>query len=134
MADSPANRVIHFEIHAADPERAVRFYTELFGWQTQKWGGPMDYWLVTTGPDGQPGINGGIMRRQGPAPVEGQAVCSFINTIQTPDLDKSVQKVAFLGGKICLPKMPVPGIGWLAYATDLDGNIFGMMQSDPAAA
>ena len=26
------NRVVHFEIHAADPERAARFYGEVFGW------------------------------------------------------------------------------------------------------
>ena len=33
-----------------------------------------------------------------------------------------------------VPKMPVPGVGWLAYCKDLDGNAFGIMQSDPAAA
>jgi predicted enzyme related to lactoylglutathione lyase len=30
--------------------------------------------------------------------------------------------------------MAVAGIGWLAYCTDTEGNIFGMMQSDPTAA
>jgi predicted enzyme related to lactoylglutathione lyase len=38
-----------------------------------------------------------------------------------------------LGGTVALPKMPVPGVGWLAYAKDTEGNIFGMMQSDPGA-
>ena len=58
-------RVVHFEIHASDPERAVNFYKTLFDWQFQKWEGPMEYWMVITGPDGQPGINGGLLRRQG---------------------------------------------------------------------
>ena len=53
-------RVVHFEIHAADPERAVNFYQTLFGWTFQKWEGPMDYWLIVTGPDDQRGINGGL--------------------------------------------------------------------------
>ena len=56
-------RVVHFEIHADQPERAVRFYKELFDWQFHKWEGPMDYWLIVTGPDGQPGINGGLIAR-----------------------------------------------------------------------
>lgn len=51
-------RVIHFEIHADNPERAVKFYEKVLGWTFQKWGGPMDWWLVTTGPDVQQGRNG----------------------------------------------------------------------------
>ena len=55
-------RVIHFEIHADNPDRAARFYTELFGWTFNKWGGPMEYWVLITGPEGTPGINGGTLR------------------------------------------------------------------------
>ena len=44
-------RVIHFEINVDNPERATKFYADTFGWQFQKWGGPTEYWLVTTGPD-----------------------------------------------------------------------------------
>jgi predicted enzyme related to lactoylglutathione lyase len=56
-------RVIHFEIHADDPKRAVEFYKKVFGWKISKWEGPAEYWLVTTGDDKQPGINGAIMHR-----------------------------------------------------------------------
>ena len=58
-------RVIHFEIHADDPSRAVKFYTEVFGWKIEKWQGPMDYWLVYTGKE-EPGIDGAIMKREQP--------------------------------------------------------------------
>ena len=37
------------------------------------------------------------------------------------------------GGSIALPKMPVPGVGWLAYFKDTEGNIFGAMQGDANA-
>lgn len=124
-------RVIHFEIHADDPERAVNFYQSLFAWQFQKWGGPMDYWLITTGPTSQPGINGGLLKRHGP--IDGQAVIAYVCTVDVPNVDDYVKKVTDLGGQIALPKMPIPGVGWLAYAKDTDGNIFGMMQNDPAA-
>ena len=29
-------RVVHFEIHAADPERAAKFYQSVFGWRFQR--------------------------------------------------------------------------------------------------
>ena len=53
------SRVVHFEIHAGDPERAVGFYTKILGWKFERWG-TEEYWLITTGPDSQPGINGGF--------------------------------------------------------------------------
>ena len=51
-------RVIHFEIPADDPERAVAFYQNVFGWKWQKWEGPEPYWLATTGEDSEPGAAG----------------------------------------------------------------------------
>jgi len=124
-------RVVHFEIHAADPERAVNFYQTLFGWTFQKWEGPMDYWLIITGPDDQRGINGGLVRRQGE--IDGQAVIAYVCTVDVEDVDASVQAATDNGGQIALPKMPIPGVGWLAYCKDTEGNIFGVMQNDPNA-
>jgi len=124
-------RVVHFEIHAADPNRAVNFYQKLFGWSFQKWEGPMEYWLVTTGPNDQPGINGGLVQRQGE--IDGQAVIAYVCTVDVENLDASVQTAVDNGGQIAVPKMPIPGMGWLAYCKDTEGNIFGMMQGDPNA-
>jgi predicted enzyme related to lactoylglutathione lyase len=126
-------RVIHFEIHAEQPERAVRFYSQLFDWKITKWEGPQDYWLITTGPDGQPGINGGLLRRHGAGPVEGQAVNAYACTVDVPSVDDYAKRIPSLGGQVVVPKMPIPGVGWLAYAKDTEGNIFGFMQMDPAA-
>jgi predicted enzyme related to lactoylglutathione lyase len=126
-------RVIHFEIHAEDPERAVAFYATVFGWTITRWTGPVDYWLITTGPDGQPGINGGLLRRRGPAPAEGQPVNAYPCTVDVPSVDEWLGRVTAAGGTVALPKMPIPGVGWLAYAKDTEGNIFGIMQADPAA-
>jgi predicted enzyme related to lactoylglutathione lyase len=58
-------RPTHFEIPADNPERAIGFYGSVFGWQFQKWEGPMPYWLVTTGDSGT-GINGGLHPWTGP--------------------------------------------------------------------
>ncbi len=128
-------RVVHFEIHAEDPARAVRFYEQLFGWQFTRWeGGAMEYYLVRTGDSAQPGIDGGLLRRQGGAPIEGAAVNAYVCTVDVDSVDAAVASLGRLGGTVALPKMPIPGIGWLAYGKDTEGNIFGMMQADPTAA
>jgi uncharacterized protein len=124
-------RVIHFEIHAERPERAVKFYTAVFGWEFNKWPGPTDYWVVKTGPDGQPGINGGWVQRRGP--IDGQAVIAYVCTVDTKNVGDAVKTITANGGTIALPKMPIPGVGWLAYAKDTEGNIFGIMHADKAA-
>ena len=124
-------RVVHFEIHATEPERAARFYRELLGWEITRWEGPMEYWLVRTG-DG-PGIDGGLLRRQGGAPSPGQAVNAYVCTVDVTDLDDALTRGARLGATVSVPRMAVPGLGWLAYITDPEGNILGMMQMDPTA-
>src|SRR4029079_12734179 len=106
-------RVVHYEIHAADPERAVNFYQTLFGWTFQKWEGPMDYWLIVTGPDDQRGINGGLLRRQGE--IDGQAVIAYVCTVDVEDVDASVQAATDNGGQIALPKMTITAVRRLAF-------------------
>lgn len=125
-------RVVHFEIHADDPQRAVNFYQSVFGWQINKWEGPQDYWLVTTGPQNEPGIDGAILRRM--QPVSGDSVIAYVCTIDVPSVDDVTTKITANGGTIALPKMAVPHVGWLVYAKDTEGNIFGALQSDPSAA
>jgi predicted enzyme related to lactoylglutathione lyase len=120
-------RTVQLEIPADNPQRALDFYSKLYGWKFSKWDGPMDYRLINTGDAAEPGIKGGLMPRRDP-----NQPC--VNTIGVTNLDESVATVVEMGGAIALPKMPVPGVGWLAYCKDTDGHIFGMMQPDTAAA
>jgi len=125
-------RPVHFEIHAEQPTRAIAFYEALFGWTFTSWGGGgMQYWLVTTGPDGEPGINGGLIQRQGT--VDGTAVIAYVCTIGVTNVDDTLARGLKLGGTVALPKMPIPGVGWLAYLKDTEGNIFGITHSDTDA-
>ena len=125
-------RPIHFEIHAAEPQRAIAFYTALFGWKFEQWAG-QPYWLVSTGDKSAPGIDGGLLPRRGPAPAEMAGVNAFVCTIDVPDVDAASARVVELGGTIALPKMPIPTVGWLAYGKDTEGNLFGMMAMDANA-
>lgn len=125
-------RVVHFEIHAADPDRAINFYEKVFAWTFQKWEGSTPYWLVTTGPNEEPGINGGLLPRRGE--IDGEAVIAYVCTVGVEAIDSSIATVEANDGTVVVPKMPIPGMGWLVYCKDTEGNIFGMMQGDPNAA
>jgi len=116
-------RFVHFDISADEPERAVKFYTDVFSWKIDKWDGPMDYWLVTTGPDNEPGINGGIAERKDPAE-------RVTNTIDVPSVDEFIEKITQAGGKVFAPKMPIQGVGYFALCLDTEGNPFGIMEED----
>ena len=116
-------RFVHFDISADEPERAAKFYAEVFGWKTTKWDGPMDYWMVSTGPDNEPGINGGIARRKDPAE-------RVTNTIDVPSVDEFVEKIIQSGGKVTAPKMPIQSVGYFALCLDTEGNPFGIMEED----
>jgi predicted enzyme related to lactoylglutathione lyase len=126
-------RVVHFELHAESIDRARRFYENAFGWQGVPWDGPVEYLMLMTGGDSEPGINGAIVARRGPPPVEGQPVNAPVCTISVPVLDIFTGNVVRHGGSIAVPKMTVPGVGYLAYIKDTEGNLLGLMQSDPTA-
>src|SRR5947207_13181925 len=120
-------RPVHFEIPAENPERAMNFYSNVFGWVFKKWEGPTDYWVISTGMPGEPGIDGGLMPRRDP-----NQPC--VNTVSVASLDESLKTIESSGGTCVVPKMPIPGVGWLAYCKDTEGHIFGIMQADTSVS
>lgn len=120
------SRIIHFEIPADNPERATAFYAKALGWEFQKFPGEMPYWLVRTGAEGTPGIDGGLMPRQHPG--QRPTLVAGVDNI-----DAAVTQVGKAGGVEVVPKMAIPGVGWCAYFKDTEENIFGIFQDDPHA-
>ena len=125
-------RLVHFEIHASQPQALIDFYTELLGWSFSRWG-DIDYWAISTGPKDSPGIDGGLLPRQGGRPEEMAAVNAFVCTAEVKSVDGAVARAVERGGSVAFPKNPVPGIGWLAYVKDPDGNIVGLLEPDESA-
>ncbi len=118
-------KVVHFEIPADDVQRAKKFYSTVFGWKVEKWEGPQDYWLIETGPKEQPGINGGMYKRQ--------AQGGYVNTVDVPSLEEAIGMVTRAGGKIVLPRTTAPGVGYFASCLDTEGNVFSIMEFDKQA-
>ena len=123
-------RPVHFEIHAASPDRAITFYRGVFGWEFTRWEGAFPYWLIRTGPGDVPGIDGGLVERLGPPPADGQPVNAWVNTIEVDDLDAALGRVQQHGGSLAVGKQQVPGVGFLAYVKDSEGNILGLLQPE----
>ncbi len=115
-------RPIHFELPVDDPARAAAFYEKLFGWDIQQWEGA-PYWLVTSGPDSEPGINGALGQRSDDLPVP-------VFVLGVDDIDTSMTEVAAAGATLVSPKIPIPGVGYSAYFTDTEGNRIGLFQGD----
>ena len=86
----------------------------------------MEYWMIRTGENNQPGINGGMARR-----MPGQI--GMTNTIEVQSLEEYTNKIASKGGQILIPKMPISWVGYFATCMDTEGNIFGMIQMDQNA-
>ena len=128
------NRVVHFEIQVENPERAMKFYKDVFGWSFEQWG-EQKYWMVMTAPKGstEAGINGGLLPRPCPAPAKEQGTNAFTCTVQVEDFDAIAEKIAAAGGIVAMPKFAFPGMAWQGYFLDTEGNVFGVHQTDPNA-
>jgi len=65
-------------------------------------------------------------------PREGQTQ-GTLNTVAVESHDKTIKEIEEQGGSICVPKMAIPKVGWLAYAQDPAGNVFGILEPDENA-
>lgn len=119
-------KVTHFEIPAQNPKKTMEFYKEVFEWNFQKWDGPIDYWFIEDDNTKEPGIVGAIAPKSQPDEI-------ITNTISVKNIDNYIDRIQEYGGKITSPKHSIPGVGYLAYFSDLDGNLFGIMEDDETA-
>ena len=125
------SRPVHFEIHAGDPGKLAKFYADVFGWKIQHMP-QFDYWLIDSGSEG-PGINGGLVRRRGPAPAPDAPVNAYVCSLGIDSVDSYLERALKAGATVALPKMAIPGVGYQAYIKDPDGNLLGLHQPDKSA-
>ena len=116
-------KVVHFEIPTNNPEKAIDFYSKVFGWKFNKWG-EMDYWMTESGKKDEMGIEGALTRKSGNN-------MNVVNTILVDDVDKALEDVKKYGGEVLTEIMPIPQVGRFFYFKDPDGNIHGALRGDP---
>ena len=112
--------VAFFEVISTEPERAQKFYGELFGWQVvapPEMGG---FALVDTG-TGEGAVGGGIGSSQGPGDTGVKVY------MRVDDLQAYLTRAEQLGGTPLVPPTDLPGdYGRIAIFADPDGNPVGL--------
>lgn len=123
------NTIAYFEIQATEPEKAVRFYQGVFGWQFSREAGmPVEYWRIVTD-----GLRGGLLKRPAQVPPPQSGTNAFVCSMEVERFDETASRIMQQGGQVALPKFAVPGVCWQGYFLDIDGNTFGVFQVDANA-
>jgi predicted enzyme related to lactoylglutathione lyase len=121
------NNLKHFAVHADDVERAKTFYENALGWNFTAWG-PPGFYLIKTGPEADPGVQGALQGRREVVP--GKPMFGFECTIGVDSIDDTIANVEAHGGKVVMPKFYIPTVGTLIFFEDTEGNVVGAMQYD----
>jgi predicted enzyme related to lactoylglutathione lyase len=121
-------KVVHFEIPFDDKARAMKFYSETFGWRLTDMP-QMDYVSAQSAevdeqhmPKGRGAINGGMMQRSKEAP-------NPTIYLEVPSVEAMIKKVEAAGGKVVTPYTPIPNMGGFGRVKDTEGNVIGLYQS-----
>jgi len=119
------NNLKHFAIHADDIQRARTFYEKAFGWKFKPWG-PPGFYLIQTGTDDDPGVQGALQGRREVVP--GKPMYGFECSLGVDSIDDTIAAIEANGGKIVMPKFYIPTVGTLIFFEDTEGTVIGAMQ------
>jgi predicted enzyme related to lactoylglutathione lyase len=112
--------VTQFQIVAKDPDKAAKFYGELFGW-TIDTNNALGYRVVKTG--SEIGIQGGIW----PSPPEGHAMVQLF--VEVEDVKATVEQATQLGANVVIPPQTLPDGDEMALILDPEGIPFGLTKT-----
>ncbi len=118
-----------FAIHVDDVDRARAFYQAVFGWVFEPWG-PPGFYLIHTGDEASPGIQGLMHKRH--RPRTGGGLNGVEPTFAVDDVDEIAALVEANGGSITMPKSVIPTVGALIRFLDTEGNDMGAMAYETA--
>lgn len=125
------DQVEHFEIPADDHDRALKFYSEIFGWELNPVPG-VNYTRLLTKRVGEKDlaprpfeVNGAVVQRDG-------ARRTPVVTISVEDMDATLVKIQENGGRVVKGKTPFGSRGFTAYFQDTEGNVLGLWQVRPS--
>ncbi|HEX2568630.1 MAG TPA: VOC family protein [Polyangia bacterium] len=101
------------ELMTKNPDAALKFYSELFGWKYKTGDmGPMKYHEIMVGDRPIGGITGTM------APEQPSAWNAYVTV---PNVDAAVEKATRQGGKVLVPPMDIPNTGRFAMLADPSG-------------
>src|SRR6476659_8049091 len=104
-------QINHIEFPADDPQRAMRFYEAVAGWELSTVAVMPDYWDFRFAA----GFGGGLGKR---GVTTGQVARDYIEVDSIEDALGAAERT---GGSVKEPKSEIPGMGWFAVVTDPEG-------------
>lgn len=111
-----------FEIYVQDMARARRFYEAVLQTALQKLESPgIEMFAFPMGMD-LPGASGALVKMEGVASGGNSTVVYFA----CDDCAVEAGRVAKAGGKVFKEKFGIGEYGFIALATDTEGNLFGL--------
>lgn len=118
------NPVVYFEIPVLDMERAIIFYSAVFGFTFEK--DIIDHNEIAFFPfeDGARGITGALAKGEIYVPT----VSGILIYFGTTDIDAILQKAVEAGGEILYPKTSNGELGHVAELKDSEGNRIALHQ------
>jgi uncharacterized protein len=119
------NNLASFALHVDDVDRARGFYEAIFGWVFEPWG-PPGFYLIRTGSEDDPGIQGLMHART--EPRTGTGLNGIEPTFAVEDVDAIAAAVEEHGGEVIVTKVVIPTVGALVRFLDTEGNDIGAMQ------
>ncbi len=114
-----ANPFVHVELHTHDPEKAKKFYTELFEWKLEDVPG-MDYTIINVGD----GTGGGMMKSPMP-----EAMPQWVPYVLVDDVAAATAKAKSLGAKVLADITEIPDMGKFSMLMDPTGAAFALWEA-----
>ena len=114
------NPLCHFELMVSDVKKSQEFYGKIFDWEFKTDEAMPEYTMISTGTE--PG--GGLMKKPAEAPHFALSQYFLVDSIE-----ETLGKVEGAGGKIGVPKMEIPNVGWWALFFDPDGIPVSIFES-----
>lgn len=65
--------------------------------------------------------------------VDGKRTYAFICTVGVDDVDETARRIEAAGGKVTMPKIEIPTVGWHIQFTDTESNDVNAMKYDDTA-
>ncbi len=106
-----------FEIPVSQMDRAMKFYSAIFGVEMQK----MDWQGIQMAffPGEKGSVHGALVQGQGYVPSD-KGTIVYLNG--SPDLSTPLSKIEKAGGKVLKPKFSIGEHGFIAFFQDPEGN------------
>ena len=113
-----ANPFVHVELHTLDPDKAKKFYRELFDWKFEDVP-DMDYTIIKVGE----GTGGGMIKSPMP-----DALPQWVPYVLVDDIAVSTEKAKSLGAAVLADVTEIPGMGSYSMLLDPTGAAFALWQ------